>query len=161
MRTENFNAEEFRDWADEMSPRLLTMFDVLRYQLGRRVIISPHPYSLGRNLGRDDMSAHNIDHWGEVLAGDFFVDGVTHREAVEDVARKMKLIGFTGIGVYSDTHYIDGLHPMFHGDVRPNEKMGDPATWGRVFDGGTDINGNPTSEYTSLMAAIQSVTTGV
>jgi hypothetical protein len=30
MHMENFNAEEFRDWSDEMSPRLLTMLDVLR-----------------------------------------------------------------------------------------------------------------------------------
>jgi len=150
MNTEYFSTEEFREWSDEMSPRLVTMLDVLRYQLGRAIIISPHPDSLGRNLGRDDMSAHNIDHWGEVIGGDFFVDGVIHREAVEDVAHKMKMIGFTGIGVYSDTHYLDGPHPMFHGDVRPNENMGSPATWGRVE-----------GKYTSLMAAIQSVKLGV
>ena len=146
MHLEYFSAEEFRDWSDEMSPRLLTMLDVLRYKLGRRVIISPAEGSLGRNLGRDDMSAHNIDHWGEVLAADFFVDGAMHRSAVEDVSHKMRLIGFTGIGVYSDTHYLDGPHPMFHGDVRPNEDMGKPATWGRV-------NG----KYTSMIAAIQAV----
>jgi len=38
---------------------------------------------------------------------------------------------------------------MFHLGVRPNELMGSPATWGRV-------NG----EYTSLMAAIQSLKAG-
>ncbi len=146
MNLEHFDMEEFRDWADEMSPRLLTMLDILRHQLGRAVIISTNPHSLGRSLGRNDTSAHNIDHWGEVLAADFFVENLTHRVAVEDVYQKMKRIGFTGIGVYSDTYYLDKPHTMFHGDVRPNERMGQPATWGRI-----------NNRYTSLTAAIQSL----
>ena len=32
---QHFSAEEFRDWADDMSPRLVTMLDVLRFRLGR------------------------------------------------------------------------------------------------------------------------------
>ena len=32
---QHFSAEEFREWADDMSPRLVTMLDVLRFRLGR------------------------------------------------------------------------------------------------------------------------------
>ena len=58
--------------------------------------------------------------------------------------------GFTGIGVYSDTHNNQGDDQvMFHLGVRPNEDMGSPATWGRVDH-----------DYTSLMAAVQSLKAG-
>ena len=63
-----FTPEEFREWSDDMSPRLVTMLDVLRFRLGSAIEISGSKYALGRNLGRDDLSEHNIDHWGEVLA---------------------------------------------------------------------------------------------
>lgn len=143
---EHFQSEEFRSWSDDMSPRLVTLLDVLRFQIGSAVHISPHPDSLGRELGRGDMSEHNIDEWGEVLAADFFVPHVETRAAVEDVVDRMRKLGFTGIGVYTDTTYQGRAMPMFHGGVRPTRNMGDPATWGRV-------NG----KYTSLMAAIQSL----
>lgn len=146
MHQEYFEQEEYRDWYDEMSPRLLTMDDVLRFQVGSPMVISPHPDSLGRSLGAGDESTHNIDHWREVLANDFFFLHVTTRGAVEDVVDRMRKIGFTGIGVYTDTVYNGRPHPMFHGDVRPDRKMGAPATWGRVK-----------GKYTSLMAAIQSL----
>jgi hypothetical protein len=130
--TEHFTPEEFRDWSDDMSPRLVTMIDVLRHMIGSAIVISPHPDSLGRELGRNSESAHNIDLWGEVLAADWFIPHVTTRGAVEGVADTMRKIGFTGIGVYTDTVYGGKPLPMFHGDVRPNRKMGAPAEWGRV-----------------------------
>lgn len=163
MHLEHYEKEEFRDWADDMSPRLTTMMDVLRHMIGSAIIISPHPDSLGRELGSGDGSAHNIDLWGEVLAADWFIPHVTTRGAVEDVVNTMRKIGFTGIGVYTDTVYLGKPLTMFHGDVRPTRKMGDPATWGRVWDRDEngkvrlDENGEPESKYTSLMAAIQSV----
>jgi len=52
---QHFNQEEFRDWAEDMSPRLVTMLDVLRFRLGRE-------------LGRGKMSEHNIDEWGKIGA---------------------------------------------------------------------------------------------
>ena len=144
---QHFSAEEFRDWADDMSPRLITMLDVLRFRLGRPIAISASEYALGRNLGVGKMSEHNIDEWGEVLAVDCFISGVYNRIQAEAVAHEAEAIGFTGIGVYSDTHNNQGQEQvMFHLGVRPNEDMGAPATWGRV--GG---------KYTSLMAAIQSI----
>jgi hypothetical protein len=130
---QHFSAEEFREWSDDMSPRLVTMLDVLRFRLGSAIEISASEYALGRNLGRGKMSEHNIDEWGEVLAVDCFISGVYNRAQAEAVVYEATAIGFTGIGVYSDTHNNQGQEQvMFHLGVRPNELMGSPATWGRV-----------------------------
>jgi len=147
---QHFTQEEFREWSDDMSPRLVTMLDVLRFRLGSAIEISASEYALGRNLGVGKMSEHNIDHWGEVLAVDCFIGGVYNRAQAEEVAREAKAIGFTGIGVYSDTHNNYGEEQvMFHLGVRPNELMGSPATWGRI-----------SGKYTSLIAAVQSLKAG-
>ena len=147
---QHFEAEEFREWSDDMSARLITMLDVLRFRLGRPIAISASEYALGRNLGRGKMSEHNIDEWGEVLAVDCFVSGVYNRAQAEAVVYEAEGIGFTGIGVYSDTHNNQGDDQvMFHLGVRPNEDMGSPATWGRI-----------SGKYTSLIAAIQSLKAG-
>ena len=138
-----FSQEEFREWAEDMSPRLVTMLDVLRFRLGRPIATSASEYALGRNLGVGKMSEHNIDEWGEVLAVDCFIGGVYNRAQAEAVVYEAEGIGFTGIGVYSDTRNNQGQEQvMFHLGVRPNEDMGSPATWGRI-----------SSKYTSLMAA--------
>jgi len=147
---QHFEAEEFREWSDDMSARLITMLDVLRFKLGSPIEISLSEYALGRNLGRGKMSEHNIDEWGEVLAVDCFIGGVYNRAQAEAVVYEAEGIGFTGIGVYSDTHNNQGDDQvMFHLGVRPNEDMGSPATWGRI-----------SGKYTSLMAAIQSLKAG-
>ena len=147
---QHFSQEEFREWAEDMSPRLVTMLDVLRFRLGRPIAISASEYALGRNLGRGKMSEHNIEEWGEVLAVDCFISGVYNRAQAEAVAHEAEGIGFTGIGVYSDTRNNQGQgQVMFHLGVRPNELMGSPATWGRI-----------SGKYTSLMAAIQSLKAG-
>ena len=144
---QNFSQEEFREWSDDMSPRLITMLDVLRFKLGSPIEISLSEYALGRNLGRGKMSEHNVDEWGEVLAVDCFISGIYNRAQAEAVVHEATAIGFTGIGVYSDTCNNKGEEQvMFHLGARPTELMGSPATWGRV-DG----------EYTTLMAAIQSI----
>ena len=65
---QHFTQEEFRDWAEDMSPRLVTMLDVLRFRLGTVIAISASDYALGRNLGRGKMSEHNIDEWGKIGA---------------------------------------------------------------------------------------------
>ena len=147
---QHFDAEEFREWSDDMSARLITMLDVLRFRLGRPIAISASEYALGRNLGRNELSEHNIDEWGEVLAVDCFIIGVYNRAQAEAVVYEATGIGFTGIGVYSDTRNNQGDDQvMFHLGVRPTEMMGSPATWGRVDH-----------DYTSLMAAIQSIKAG-
>jgi hypothetical protein len=147
---QHFSAEEFREWSDDMSARLVTMLDVLRFRLGSPIGISASEYALGRNLGRNELSEHNVDEWGEVLAVDCFVSGVYNRIQAEAVAHEAEQIGFTGIGVYSDTRNNQGQEQvMFHLGVRPNEDMGSPATWGRI-----------SGKYTSLIAAVQSLKAG-
>jgi len=147
---QHFDAEEFREWSDDMSPRLVTMLDVLRFKLGSPIEISLSEYALGRNLGRNELSEHNVDEWGEVLAVDCFVSGVYNRAQAEAVVYEAEAIGFTGIGVYSDTRNNQGQEQvMFHLGVRPNELMGSPATWGRI-----------SGKYTSLIAAVQSLKAG-
>jgi len=144
---QHFTQEEFREWAEDMSPRLVTMLDVLRFRLGSAIAISASDYALGREIGRGKMSEHNVDEWGEVLAVDCFISGVYNRAQAEAVVYEAKSIGFTGIGVYSDTRNNQGEEQvMFHLGVRPTELMGSPATWGRVA-------GN----YTSQAASIQSL----
>jgi len=144
---QHFTQEEFREWAEDMSPRLVTMLDVLRFKLGSAIEISGSEYALGRNLGLGYLSEHNIDYWYEVLAVDCFIRGIYNQLQVEAVVSIATGIGFTGIGVYSDTSNNYGEEQvMFHFGVRPNELMGAPATWGRVDH-----------DYTTLMAAIQSL----
>ena len=147
---QHFDAEEFREWSDDMSARLVAMLDVLRFRLGSAIAVSASDYALGRELGVGKMSEHNVDEWGEVLAVDCFISGVCNRAQVEAVVYEATGIGFTGIGVYSDTHNNSGEEQvMFHLGVRPTEMMGSPATWGRVDH-----------DYTSLIAAIQSIKAG-
>ena len=147
---QHFSQEEFREWSDDMSPRLVTMLDVLRFRLGRPIEISASEYALGRNLGRNELSEHNIDEWGEVLAVDCFISGVYNRAQAESVVYEAEGIGFTGIGIYSDTDNNQGDDQvMFHLGVRPNELMGSPATWGRI-----------SGKYTSMIAAVQSLKAG-
>jgi len=147
---QHFTQEEFREWSDDMSARLITMLDVLRFRLGSPIEISLSEYALGRNLGRNELSEHNVDEWGEVLAVDCFISGVYNRAQAEAVVYEAEEIGFTGIGVYSDTHNNQGDDQvMFHLGVRPNELMGSPATWGRI-----------SGKYTSLIAAVQSLKAG-
>ena len=75
---------------------------------------------------------------------------VYNRAQAEAVVYEAEEIGFTGIGVYSDTRNNQGQEQvMFHLGVRPNELMGSPATWGRI-----------SGKYTSLIAAVQSLKAG-
>ena len=134
---EHFRPKEFKnrsgDWWPLMSPRTITMLDILRYRSGRAIEISNNGYSLGRYLGPSKMSAHNIDQWDECLAVDCFVKGVYTKPQAKHIVQLAIQCGFTGIGVYTDTTNNTGeKQVMFHFDSRPNEMMGVPATWGRV-----------------------------
>ena len=63
-----FSQKEFRDWAKDMSPRLITMLDVLRFRLGSAIAISASEYAFGLNIGLEKLSEHNINHWGKIGA---------------------------------------------------------------------------------------------
>lgn len=146
----HFSASEFREWWPLMSPRLLTMLDLLRFRLGRGIEISPHPRALGRRLGPGKMSEHNVDEWGEVLAVDAFVSGINSPELARVVTVEATRLGFTGIGVYPEWTNPDGVRQVgFHLGVRPNRQMGAPATWGYV--GG---------EMVSMKAALAAIGSG-
>ena len=42
-----FSQEEFREWAEDMSPRLITMLDMLRFRFGSPIAISASEYAYG------------------------------------------------------------------------------------------------------------------
>ena len=44
---QHFDAEEFLEWSDDMSARLITMLDVLRFRFGRPIAISASDYAYG------------------------------------------------------------------------------------------------------------------
>lgn len=142
-----FDAAEFGEWFECMSIRQLIMLDIFRHSIGSRVFISNAYGALGRRLGPDSQSAHNVDVWGEVLASDVFVDHIYNRVPASGAIDLAERLGFTGIGLYTDTRNNEGKQqPMFHLDVRPTKKMGFPALWGRV-------NG----EYCSIEKALHSL----
>lgn len=132
-----FSPGEFGGWFEQMAPELLRKLDRFREQWGGRVVVSPVAGGVGRHLGEGDQSQHNVDQWGEVRAVDFFpqvrdlagrwryINSAAEIRRAYEVARA---VGFTGIGVYTDT--APGY--MVHGDVRPDREPGDPATWARV-----------------------------
>ena len=145
MHLEYFKEEEFRVWWNEMSPRLLTMLDLLRYRLGSPIEISKAKGSVGRQDETD--SEHNVSKWGSVLAVDVFVSGVYGHEQVWSVVEEATRLGFTGIGIYPDWRNNKGDKQCgFHLGVRPNRRMGDSATWGQ-------LNG----KYCSLMKALRAI----
>ena len=136
MHLQNFKNSEFREWHDQMSPRLTTMLDILWHQTGLEIEISGHHHALGRNMGPDAKTCHNVDKWGWVLAVDCFVGkNTTYRDA-KMIFNVAKSIGFTGIGIYPFWTNNQGHRQCgFHFDVRPDRQMGDPAQWGKIGEG--------------------------
>jgi hypothetical protein len=115
---------DFRQWWPAMNTELVALVD----ELGRRVDeaggelrISPADGALGRKLGPNDDSQHNVTKWGEVRAADVMITGIDLQDAY-DLARE---VGFTGVGVYPDWDPDPGLHV----DVREDASPDDPAQW--------------------------------
>lgn len=139
IHMEHFRPAEFREWWGQMSVRLLHVLDAFREEWGEPCVVSPHPDALGRNLGADGSSQHNVDRWGEVRACDLFPRGMDDRADFARAYEIAKYVGATGIGIYTDTR----PSPMIHLDVRVDRSVGDPATWCR-----RKINNK--SKYTAL-----------
>ena len=117
------------NWFPLMDPRWLVLADAARNTLGVAVHISGHPRALGRRMGRDAQTRHNVERWGTVQAGDVFVEGVYTREQAEHVVTVLLEVGFTGVGVYPDWTNNQGKRQVgFHADVR----KADLSTWGYV-----------------------------
>jgi len=150
MHLQNFRKSEFREWYDLISPRLTTMLDILRYQTVLVVEISSHPDSIGRSLGPDKDTCHNVDRWSWVLAVDCFVGKNTSYRDAKMIINVAKSIGFTGIGIYPYwTNNYGHRQCGFHFDVRPSRNMGDPASWG-FFEGEFTSTENALAELTKL-----------
>ena len=47
VHAQYFSQEEFREWDEDISPRLVTMLDVLRFRFGRPIAISASDYAYG------------------------------------------------------------------------------------------------------------------
>lgn len=128
MMLRHFKPREFRGWWDLMSPRLLVCIDRFREIWGARVDVSPVDGALGRRLGPDAMSGHNVDRWGVVEAVDLFPRGM---DTPDDMARAYdcaRRAGATGIGFYTDTKPSN----MIHLDTRPDRSAKNPRLWSRV-----------------------------
>lgn len=131
----HFTASEFGLWWPLMNAELLTKLDAFRERWSAPVRISPAEGGIGRHNGSDDESQHNVDAWGEVRAVDVFPMIETRpgeyrymstredRQRAYDTARN---VGFTGIGLYTDTQPGDMLH------VDTRKAGGRVALWSRV-----------------------------
>lgn len=122
-----FKPAEFGEWWPLLDPHLKNVLDNFREDWGAPVRISPHPDALGRHMGPEKMSQHNVDVWKKVRAADIFPDGLTE-DSFPRAYECAKSAGASGIGFYPDTH----PGPMMHLDVRRSHTADRPATWCRV-----------------------------
>lgn len=116
-----FQPQEFQGWYDQLDPRLMRALDAFRELWGDPVNISPAPGAVGRSLGAQATSRHNIDRYGTVQAVDVFPKGMATRKEAERAAVCAEQAGFGGIGLYPHWRPAPGLHL----DVRPNQ-----SRWG-------------------------------
>lgn len=127
-----FTPGEFGVFYPMINSELLLKLDRFRHHWGRPVSVSPVAGAIVRHGGSSN-SQHNIDKWGETRAIDVFPAGMTtlaERQRAYQIARD---VGFTGIGIYTDTKPSNLLHI----DVRPGERV---ATWARVSGQYVGIN---------------------
>ena len=131
LKLKYFSSSEFGVWYPLMSLELLKKLDKFREEWGYPVEISKANGAIGRE-SKDSHSQHNIFKWGEVRAVDVFprtasgyITTAEERYRAYEVAKK---VGFTGIGLYTDT----APGNMLHVDVREDRQPGSPALWSRV-----------------------------
>ena len=95
--------------------------------MGQPIHISPvGAVAVGRHLGPENTSQHNVDRWGEVRACDIMPEGI---HTATDARRFHQMAidsGFSGIGFYPDWR----PRPGFHVDCRVNENESYVAQWG-------------------------------
>lgn len=144
-----FKEKEFHPFWHVMSFSLLIQMDLLRWKWGKRIDISKAPGALGRRLGYDKTSQHNIDRWGEVRAADTFPEGVITQSDCVDFMDLATDLGFTGIGVYPEAE----PSIMFHLDVRVDRDRGNPALWGAIRKANRK-DGDPPWDYVSVSNAL-------
>lgn len=127
-----FKSTEFGIWWPLMSNDLLLKLDHFREVWGAPVMVSSAVGSIGRHGDDGNDSQHNVTKWGEVRAIDVFpMVGRGYMNSAEDLNRAHTLarhVGFTGIGLYTDTQ--PGY--MLHVDVRKDRSTENPALWSRI-----------------------------
>ena len=153
----HFTESEFRSWGNLIDEDLLLMVDEFRHQWGSPTRVSPVNGAIGRHMGPEAKSQHNIDRWGKVKAIDLMpmvklsggaLTGMTLHEMnlAYQIAKK---IGFTGIGIYPDWKPVPGIHL----DNRADRESGSPATWAgirKVLPGGKS-----TQRYVSIEEVLE------
>jgi hypothetical protein len=127
LNLKHFTASEFGIWWPSMSTELVHKLDVLRDAIGIPIIISPAFGALGRVMGEDEGSQHNVTKWGEVRAADIMFP-TAGKADLERIYMAALNAGFTGIGAYPDWKPHVGLHV----DVRVDRIPGHPATWSGI-----------------------------
>lgn len=132
------------NWFERMDLRLLVLLDVFRHQWGRKVAISPHPSALGRELGQLELSDHNVDLHGRVMAADVLPEGMTTKDEAWRAISIATSIGFTSIGLYPDWQPTPGLHL----GTRMSHRPGSPALWGA-----TRASPDSSQQYVALHSA--------
>ena len=118
-----FKPSEFGAFYTFINNDLLLKLDMFREKWGKPVIVSGAKGAIGRH--DDSSSQHNIDLFGETRAIDLFpagMDNISERQRALAIAKQ---VGFTGIGIYTDTKPSNLLHV----DVRKTENV---ALWARV-----------------------------
>ena len=130
-KLKHFSPREFGVWYPLMSADLLKKLDAFRERWGYPVEVSSAQGAIGRE--DDSQSQHNVSKWGEVRAIDVFprVAGGGYMLTASERQRAFtiaKEVGFTGIGLYTDTQPGNLLHL----DVRVDKQEGSPAKWSRV-----------------------------
>ena len=131
-KLKHFAKSEFGIWYPLMSRKQLVTLDAFRESWGYPVEVSKADGSLGRHGGGE--SQHNVERWGEVRATDVFPKvpdgkgGYRYMKTIEERKRAHRIateVGFTGIGIYTDTSPGNLLHV----DTRESERV---AQWSRV-----------------------------
>lgn len=117
-------------WFDQMDHRLLVLLDLLRYRLNSKILISGHDHALGRQLGPDNLSQHNIDRWGNVRAVDVLLPRVRTQDDAYRLYDLVRECGFTGFGFAPFWRPHAGAHL----DVRHERRPEQMATWGYVLN---------------------------
>jgi hypothetical protein len=118
-----FTPAEFGPLYTFINNDLLVKLDQFRELWGRPVVVSPVDGGVGRH--DDSKSQHNINLFGETRAIDVFPSGMNDIGERQRALRLAKQVGFTGIGLYTDTRPSN----MLHVDVRQSPTL---ATWARV-----------------------------
>ena len=114
-----------KDWWPYMYLRTLICLDVFRGMWGAPVHVSKNNGALGRNLGEDSGSDHNVDKWGSVRGVDVFPSGIGSKQDYRDAIDAARKAGFSAIGIYPNWS-----RPGMHLGTRVSTTPENPATWG-------------------------------